>query len=232
MTSRKTNTKKGQGGKGQGAARRRARRLIESNRYGDKVTAKLRRALDKSPDTLRDILAQLDEVEAKADAHRKGAHEYASKAYSAALAHYGANVGDPFALSRLAVVYGETKPEDVHMVVTLPGFMRGPHVDEELTRGWIKKAELIARTLGHPECSEAFTDAFGAIYAENILDRSRVSWSTPDVLRFMLPLVMLSGSRTNHVCDDETALDILILLSSELVSDEVDRAVRASLGMQ
>jgi hypothetical protein len=232
-STKKSSSKKGkaEGSKGK-ADRARARRIIESNRYGDKVTAKLRRALDGSPDTLRDILVQLDEIERKADAHKKGAHEYAQKAYMAALDHYTANVGDLFALSRLAVVYGETNPEDVHMVVTLPGVMRGPHVDDEIVRGWIKTAELLARTLEHPECTEAFRDAFGAIYTEEMLEGSGISWTNPEVLRVQLPLIMLAGSKTNHVCDDDKALSILTLLSCELVSDETDRAVRKSLGMQ
>lgn len=235
--NRKQSTKKGSTkGKAEGsktkAERERARRIIRANRYGDKVSEKLRLALKNSPDTLREILAQLDEVERKAEEHRKGAHDYAQKAYAAALKHYDASIGDPFALSRLAVIYDEQQPGDTHMVVTLPDVWRATHVEDEDVRGWIKTAELIARTLEHPKCSQAFKDAFGAIYTEELLDDSRISWTSPAVLRYQLPLVMLEGSGTNHVCDNDTRLRILTLLSSELVDDEVDREVRVSLGMQ
>jgi hypothetical protein len=158
--------------------------------------------------------------------------EYARKAYDAALAHYYATERDPFRRSCLAVVYGEQKPGDVHMAVTLPGGLRADWVEDKDVLGWIRDAELFARTLAHPKCDDAFRKAFGVIYTEAMLDGSGVDWLAPEVLRVMFPLLMLSGSGSNHVCDDSKARDILILLCSELVNDETQREARAPLGLQ
>lgn len=54
----------------------------------------------------------------------------------------------------------------------------------------MKDAELLARTLEHPGCTEAFSKAFGTIFTEHILDGSDVSWTTPAVVRVMLSLGM------------------------------------------
>lgn len=171
-------------------------------------------------------------AEGKGEAPDKAALDYAQKAYAAALEHYCANKGNTFARSRLAVVFEESKPGDTHIVVTLPGFLRDSHVGDEDVRGWIKDAELFARTLAHPKCDEAFRRAFGAIYTDEMLQGSGVDWMTPEAIRVMFPLLMIAGSGTNHVCDDEKARDILILLHSEFVNEETDREVRGSLGMQ
>jgi hypothetical protein len=44
----------------------------------------------------------------------------------------------------------------------------------------------------------------------------------------MLPLALVASSGSDHTCDDRTALDILVTLSSDLVSDEVSDDVRAA----
>jgi hypothetical protein len=179
--------------------------------------------------TKRDAKGKREQIDADAEAFKTKAVAYARKAYDAALAHYEANHADPFALSRLPVIYGETDLEDFHIIVTLPGYLRDESVQDILLRDWVKTAELLARTLEHPECTEAFRDAFGSIYTEHMLADSGVSWTTPAVVRVMLPLVMLA---TSSGADVPVALDILTTLSSDLVSDDVDRGVRASLGMQ
>jgi hypothetical protein len=117
------------------------------------------------------------------------------------------------------------------MVVTLPGKTRWDGVSDEDLRGWVKDAELLARTLDHPECTEAFRTAFAAIYTEHLVSISGVSWTTPAVMRVMLPLVM-ADLWGNRPADADTARDILITLSSELVSDEASEGVRKSLGRQ
>lgn len=172
------------------------------------------------------------QIEAEAKAFEQAAHDYASKAYTAALAHYEKYHGDPFMLSRLAVVYGEQQPGDFNMVVTLPGQMRDRWVEDSHVRGWMLDAELFARTLEHPKCDETFRKVFGAIYTDEMLDGSGVDWITPEVLRVQFPLLMLSGSGSNHVADDEKARDILILLQSELVNEETQAEVRKPLGLQ
>jgi hypothetical protein len=175
---------------------------------------------------------QTAQIDAAAEAFKQRAHDYAQKAYTAAVEHFGRHHADPFALSRLAVVYGEQQPGDTNIVVTLPGWMRDRAVDDEEVRGWMRDGELFARTLAHPKCDEAFRKAFGAIYTEEMLNGSGVDWMTPEVLRVMFPLVMLAGSGTNHVCDDAKARDILILLLSELVNEETQAEVRRPLGLQ
>jgi hypothetical protein len=179
-----------------------------------------------------EIIWDVSKPNGDGEAPDKAALDYARKAYDAALDHYHANHADPFSLSRLAVVYDEQEPGDTNMVVTLPGHLRDRAVTDEEVRGWIHDAELFARTLAHPKCDEAFRNAFGAIYTEEMLQGSGVDWMTPEVLRVMFPLVMLAGSGTNHVCDDSKARDILILLQSEMVNEETQAEVRKPLGLQ
>lgn len=221
---------------GEAEDRARVEELLSTKRYSESVNARLRASLDK-PDELRRLLAAIDAGEKKFDSlfaksFDDGAMEYAFKAYSAALDHYHANRGDKFALSRLAVVYDEQQPGDTNIVITLPGWMRDRAVSDEEVRHWIQDGELFASTLAHPKCDEAFRTAFGAIYTEEMLDGSGISWMTPEVLRVMFPLVMLSGTGTNHVRDDSKARDILILLHNEFVNEETDREVRKPLGLQ
>jgi hypothetical protein len=170
------------------------------------------------------------EQKAQAEQFKKNAVAYAKTAYDAALAHYEANQGNPFTLSRLAVVYEESKPGDLHMVVTLPNVVNKATSEAE-ARQLVKDAELIARTLEHEGCTEAFEKACEVIYTEHILQGSDVSWTTPAVLRVMLPLALLNQWR-EHDGSGVPPLEIIQTLSCELVPDEVDREVRASLGMQ
>lgn len=167
------------------------------------------------------------EQKAQAEQFKTEAIAYAKTAYDAALAHYEANHNNPFALSRLAVVYDETQPGDVHMVVTLPGVVN-ENVSEDEARDAIRDAELLARTLEHEGCTEGFRKAFGVIFTEHVLDGSDVTWTTPAVMRVMLPLALLQQWRY-HDGSGITPAEILITLSSELVSDEVSEDVRRSL---
>jgi hypothetical protein len=164
---------------------------------------------------------------AAAETPDKAAIAYAQTAYEAALAHYYANQGEPFALSRLAVVYGETNPGDFHMVVTLPGVLNEA-VSEAEARDAVKDAELLARTLEHEGCPDAFKSAFGSIFTEHILSGSDVTYTTPAVVRVMLPLALLDRWRL-HDGTGMTETEILVTLSSDLVDDEVGRDVRRGL---
>jgi hypothetical protein len=147
--------------------------------------------------------------------------DYARKAYDAALAHYHAHQGDPFALSRLAVVYGEQRPGDFHLVVTLPGHMRDSSIRDEDIQNYVAAAERIARTLEDPECSEAYRKAFASIYTVHLLQISAVDWEHPTAARVLLPLVMLD-LWGNRPADADTALDILsVTLRDALNGDEV-----------
>jgi hypothetical protein len=235
------------GSKAQGAALKRAHAIVADEKGFSRATRRaLRRALEthagyiaelvKRADAGEDVMPPIDHApelvipaEAEADAFKARAVAYARSAFDAALGHFESHHADPFALSRLAVVYGETKPGDVHMVVTLPGAVN-KNVTEAEAYEAVKDAELLARTLEHEGCGEAFTKAFGVIYTEHILDGSDVSWTTPTVVRVMLPLLLLE-QWSRHDGAGLTPRDILITLSNELVSEEVATAVRASLGM-
>ncbi|MDT5268306.1 MAG: hypothetical protein QOH49_492 [Acidobacteriota bacterium] len=210
--------------------------------YTDETRHAIKNALDENTSDLAELVRRAEGGEdildvrgpfvgAESDSARAAAHVYAQRAYDAARDHYHAHQGDMFALSRLAVVYEESKPGDVHMVVTLPGVVDVKTINEAQAREAIKDAELLARTLEHEGCPDAFKTAFGAIFAEHILDGSDVSWTTPEVVRVMLPLTLFKLWKEHDGSADEP-VDIPLTLSSELVSDEVDRDVRASLRMQ
>jgi hypothetical protein len=174
--------------------------------------------------------AQTAEIEAEAETFKQAAHDYATKAYSAALAHFEQYHDDPFALSRLPVVYGETKPGDFHMVVTLSGERRDRATSDEDIRRWIADAEMIARTLEDQECSEAYRKAFSGIYTDHLLGISRVDWETPAAVRVLLPLAMIDLSG-NRPADADTTQEILaITLRSALLSDEVSERTRTVNG--
>lgn len=160
----------------------------------------------------------------------KAAIDYAQKAYDAALSHYCANQRNPFALSRLAVVYGETQPGDFHMVVTLPGILRDSSMRDEDIREYVRAAESVARTLEDPECSEAYRRAFVGIYTDHLLNISRTNWEHPAAIRFLIPLVMLD-LWGNRPADADTALAILSMtLRDALNSDEVTERTRVGRG--
>ena len=168
------------------------------------------------------------QIDAEAEAFKADAVAYARKAYDAALAHYEANHKDAFALSRLAVVYGETDPRDFHMVVTVPASARVESVDGEALRGWVSDVELICRTLEHPDCSDEFRRAFGAIFTDDILEGSRVSWTTPTVVRVMLLLALLDMTQRADG-DAEQFLEVFKTLREELNEDQTAEEVRASV---
>jgi hypothetical protein len=227
MTAKKkTITKKA--AKGKSADRQRAEQIVKTNRHGDRVSAALTKALDMDAETLRLALEKVDELERLADTTRKDAIDYAFKAFGAALDHFAATEGDPFTRSRLAVVYGEQQPGDLHMVVTLSGTGRDKAITDEDLQSWIEHVEIICRTLEHPDCSKDFERAFGAVFTDNILDASNVSWTTPTVVRVMLPLALMSMvKRTDG--DPDQMLAILQTLNETLNDDETTEAVRASV---
>ena len=235
-STKKGSTKGAEGSKGRGSKdRRRAEELLASRKFhGSEVEAKLRAALDR-PDELRRLLAGIDAGERKASemfgkAFDEKAVEYAFTAYSAALKHYYANQGDPFALSRLAVVYAEQEPGDFNMVVTLPGRTRWEGDGDGDIRDFVKAAARIARTLEDPECSEAYRKAFGSVYTEHLLNISAVHWEHPTAVRVLIPLLMID-LWGNRPADADTALEILSMtLRDALNSDEVCERTRAASG--
>lgn len=159
---------------------------------------------------------------------KQKAVRYAQTAYEVALGYYESFHNNPFALSRLAVVYEASKPNDFHMVVTLPGSERDRAITGADLYEWLSRVEMLCRTLEHPNCSEAFRGAFGAVFTDNILDGSNVSWTTPAVVRVMLPLALMDMVRN---CDGvpEQMLEILETLREQLNDDETAETVRASV---
>lgn len=169
---------------------------------------------------------QLQQIETEAEGFKLKAHEYATKAYTAAVDHFERHHADPFALSRLAVVYDEQQPGDFQMVVTLPGVLRDRSISDEDIQNYVRDAERIARTLEDPECSEAYRKAFASIYTDHLLNISEVNWEHPAAVRLMIPLVMLY-LWSNRPADADTALSILsITLRDALNSDEVGERSR------
>jgi hypothetical protein len=211
--------------------------------YDEETRHSIKNSLDENDPDLAELVRRAERGETILDVSRPlggvpvegqpdaAAVAYAQRAYAAALDHYRTSQGDTFALSRLAVVYEEQEPGDFNMVVTLPGKRRWEGVSADDLREWVKNAELLARTLDHPGCTDAFRTAFAAIYTEHLVSISGVSWTTPAVMRVMFPLVM-ADLWGNRPADADTARGILITLSSELVSDEASEGVRKSLGRQ
>jgi hypothetical protein len=248
--TKKPSTKKGstkgkaEGSKGpqRQSVKQRARAIVaDAEAYDEETRNAIKNALDEDGD-LAELVRRAEAGEQILDVSKPlggappqaeaDAHDYAQKAYNAALAHFYANQGDPFALSRLAVVYDEQKPGDVHMVFTLPGELRDGGVSDEEVHGWIRDGELFARTLDHDRCPEAFATALGAVFTETMIDGLNLSLTTPEVLRVAFPLAMLYATGSSRESRNGAARDILILLCSELVSDEVQNEVRKPLGLQ
>lgn len=171
---------------------------------------------------------QAAQIEAEAEGFKQAAHDYATKAYTAALAHFEANQSNPFALSRLGVVYGEQALGDFNLVVTLPGSERDRAVTDALLRRWCAQVEMLCRTLEHPHCSDAFRGAFGAIFTDHVLDGGGASWTTPAVVRVMLPLALLEMSSCADG-DPDQMIGILATLREELNDDATAEEVRAAV---
>lgn len=170
---------------------------------------------------------RLAQIEAEAEGFKLQTYEYATKAFTAAVAHFEKYHNNPLARSRLVVVYDEQNRRDFHLVVTLPDVLSEGTTSEVDAYGVVKDAEVIARTLEHPECSDAFKAAFEVIFTEH-MGESEVSWTSPQVVRLALPLILLEQwSRASG--SGMTPTDILVTLSSELVPDEVANEVRRSI---
>lgn len=171
---------------------------------------------------------QTAQIEAEAEQFKTEAVAYAKTAYDAALAHYEANHNNPFTLSRLAVVYDETDPRDLHTVVTLPARIRDKAITDADLRKWLSRVEMLCRTLEHPKCSEAFRHAFGAVFTKDILDGSEMTWETPTVVRVLLPLTLLEMSMYTDAAP-ETFLGIFETLRETLNDEATAEEVRASV---
>lgn len=171
---------------------------------------------------------QLEQIEAEAEAFKLQAHEYATKAYTAAVAHFEKYHNNPFALSRLAVVYDEQQPGDFNIVVTLPGSKRDKAISDGALHKWLSWVEIFCRTLEHPNCSDAFRSVFGAVFTDNILDGSSVSWTTPAVVRVMLPLALMEMVR-GAWGEPEQWIAVFETLREELNDDVTAEEVSASV---
>jgi hypothetical protein len=155
---------------------------------------------------------------------------YAQRAYNAALDHYHKTEGDPAARSLLAVNFDDTDPQALALAVRVPYWMRQEHTDEEAARV-VRDVELLARTLEDPDCSDEFERAFGAVYAEHLLDRCGIDFTTPEVLRVQLPLVIFAMYRAGRPANADTGLAILLTLRETLNKEEVaERARKAVCG--
>lgn len=164
----------------------------------------------------------------KAEQPTAKAIAYAKKAYDAALDHYQKTEGDHAARSLLAVNFDTSDPRALALAVRVPYWMRQEHTNEEASRV-LRDVELLARTLEQPDCSEEFEKAFAAVYTEHMLDGSMISWTTPEVMRLQLPLVVFEMYRRGRPADADTALEILLTLRETLNKDEVAERARAAV---
>lgn len=247
--TKKQSTKKGSTkGKAEGSrkkarrptVRQRARAIADGRAegYSDETRRAVKNSLDEnSPDLAElvrraeggdDILDVRGPFDDGGETPDTAALDYAQTAYRAALEHYYATERNPFARSRLAVVYEEPKPGDFNIVVTLPGSLRGEDVRDADLYKWLARVEMLCRTLEHPNCSDAFRGVFGAVFTDNILSDSAVSWTTPPVVRVMLPLALLEMVRHCNGDPDQT-IAIFETLREQLNDDETAEEVRASV---
>jgi hypothetical protein len=248
MTAKAKSTAKGRSVSKGKAARRptvkeRARAIVADVKgYSDETRHAIKNALDENSSDLAELVRRAEGGDEILDARGPvggnaaegqpdvAAIAYAQRAYGDALDYYHAHQGDPFALSRLAVVYDEQQPGDFNMVITLPGHMRDRAVTDEELREVIIDAERVARTLEDPECSEAYRKAFGSIYTDHLFNVSSVDMEHPAVVRVLLPLLMLDLWRSRPA-NAETTLEILsITLRDTLNSDEVSERTRVCAG--
>ena len=166
-------------------------------------------------------------AEQKAEAKRAASRlAYGQTAYRRALAHFDVTEGKPnrFSRSLLVIDYDRDDPEAVALAVRIPGsFKDDSQLEAETFREWCADVEFIARILEHPDCPEPLTRAVGAIYTE-MLDGGNVTWTTPDVMRVTLPLVLLDYYRRGMPAEADCTREIFLTLCQELggkVRDEV-----------
>lgn len=168
-----------------------------------------------------------------ADNNREGtpdktALDYAQKAYKAALAHYEKTEGkaNRFERELLVVDYDRDDPEAVALAVRVPGsFKDNCQLDAETFREWCRDTEFIVRVLAHANCPVALTQAIGVIYTD-LLDDSDVTWTTPEVMRVMLPLALLNHYRNGKPGEADTTREILLTLCQELGSQAREDAIK------
>lgn len=227
--STKKGSTKGKAGSRKGSVKQRARAIIDdADRYDEETRHAIKNSLDDGDGDLAELVRCAESGETILDTSKlprvladEDAIVYVRTAYDAALSHYHAHKRDPFALSRLAVVYGEQQLVDFHMVVTLPGRGRWEGVGEDDIRDSVRDAESIARTLEDPECSEAYRKAFSSIFTDHLLNISGVKWEHPAIVRVLFPLIMID-LWGNRPADADTAREIIsITLREALISEEV-----------
>jgi hypothetical protein len=109
----------------------------------------------------------------------------ASRAYSATLAKFEATEGKPhrFRRSLLVIDYEREDPEAV-------AFADNCRLDAADFLRWAEHAEFNARVLEHRDCSKELREAVEVIYTD-LMNDSKVTWTTPEVMRVQLPLILL-----------------------------------------
>lgn len=146
------------------------------------------------------------------------AHACAQRAYTAAVINFFAEAERPrpFGRSLLVVDFERDDPEAVALAVRVPGSFAGDCQLRALDFiKWADDAEYIGRILEHPDCPDSLKEAFTVIYTD-LINESRVSWTTPAVLRVQLPLVLLDYYRRGKPAEADTTLAILFNLCAEL----------------
>ena len=113
------------------------------------------------------------------------------------------------------------------MVVTLA--RKESATAERHVREYIEDAEVIARTLEDPGCSEEYRRAFGAVFAD-LCELSRVDWTDPAAMRYLFPLILCDLDGNTPAQGDFAHQLLTMTLREALNSDEVCERTRTVNG--
>jgi hypothetical protein len=145
------------------------------------------------------------EVTAEAEAFKDAAHKYAAKAYTAALAHYGATDGKTNAFA----------------------VMHSPwEVDAAQFAQYQQDGRFFAAILADPKCPEGFRRLFEAVWSDDLLGSVAHYLGGPHLLPLTYPVVRDVMDASNLCGTAEGIHDTLIKAVETLVPDEIaDRAL-------
>ncbi|HEX7318653.1 MAG TPA: hypothetical protein VF297_32390 [Pyrinomonadaceae bacterium] len=148
--------------------------------------------------------AQRARIEAEAEAFKQAAHDYATKAYTAALAHFAA-----------------TKGKEPGVFVCYQPWETGVAEFEQ----YQQDGRFFAAILADPACPEGFRRLFDAVWSDNLLGSITGQLGGPYLLPLVYPIVRDAMDASNLCGTAEGIYDTLIKAVEVLVPDEVaDRA--------
>jgi hypothetical protein len=162
----------------------------------------------KSKAATKPTRAQRRKIEADAEAFKLAAHEYAAKAYTAALDHFAATKGQP---RDLLIHY---KPWEV---------------DAETFAQYQQDGRFFAAILANPACPEGFRKLFGAVWSDDLLGSIVDHFGNPHFLPLTYAIVRDMMDASNLCGTAEGIYDTLIKAVEALVPDEIADRARAAM---